>query len=79
MTEEKAPPPRFDSKRRAMIQEKVHLLPENKAEAVKKEDLDANIRVLRDHIASEEQRRDELLELIEEGLERDKKLNTLGF
>jgi hypothetical protein len=89
----KAPPPYFDNKQNAMVQEDIHLMPENKAAAVQKkyhtycvadleknvESLDDNIKVFHEHIAKEKARKEELLVLIAEGKERDEKLKALGM
>lgn len=89
----KAPPPYFDEKQNAMVQEDVHLMDVNLKAAVQTEyhtysvesleqnveSLDENIKVFRAHIKKEEERKDELLALIIEGKERDKKLAEIGF
>jgi len=89
----KAPPAYFDEKQNAMVQEDIHLMPENKAAAVQKKyhtycvadleknvkALDENIETFQEHIRKEEARREELLDLIKEGKERDEKLKALGM
>ena len=87
----KAPAAYYDPKRRAIIQEDIHLTKENQTAQIEKEyhtynvaalendvkRIDEKIALFYDHIEKEKKRREELLVLIEEGKERDEKLNSL--